>query len=108
MTDDAQLALLDDAGRVHRDATDTEAAAAASMAGHTTRLRELVLRILRENPDGLTDDEGAAYLSTRVPGADRLTFGRRRQELCKAGLVGDSGRRRGTPHGRRAIVWRAV
>lgn len=107
--DDAeQLAILDEGGRVHREPGDTEAAAAVSMRAHAKPLRELVLDLLRLHPDGLTDDEGASYLVVRFPRADRLTWGRRRQELCLAGLVVDSGRRRDTPSGRRAIVWRAV
>lgn len=97
-------------GRSHRDSRDTETEAAKDMAPHTTRLRELVLELLRANPEGLTDDEGAQLLRyTRgIHDADRLTFGRRRGELAKAGLVADAHMRRRTPHGRMAIVWRAL
>lgn len=104
----AALAGLDQAGQLHKDAHDTETLAAGAMRPHTKRLRELVLELLRGRPDGLTDDDGAQLLRAKVPSADRLTFGRRRQELVTAGLVRDSGHRRPTPHGRSAIVWQAV
>jgi len=90
-------------GQMHLFGHDTEWAAAISVTAITGRLRLKVLALLREHPAGLTDDEGAALL-----GGDRLTFGRRRQELAKARLVYDSGERRRTPTGRRAIVWKAV
>lgn len=95
-------------GRVHRDGHDTERAAAASVAQISGALRTVVYALLRAHPDGLTDDQGGQLMAQRVPGADRLTFGRRRQELARVGLVIDSGRRAATPRGRTAIVWRAV
>lgn len=100
-----QLALLDDAGQVHRDPHDTETFGAESMRGKANTLRLAVLALLREAGDGLTDDEGGQLLRKRYPHADRLTFGRRRQELYRVGLVRDTGRRRQTPAGRWAIVW---
>lgn len=103
MTADGQLALLDSNGRAHRYGHGTERQAAASMREHTPRLREKVLGILRAHPAGLTDDEGG-----RLMGGDRLDFGRRRNELQRLGLVISTGTRRPTPHGRSAIVWRAV
>lgn len=86
---------------VHGDGSDTERAAAASVADVTGDLRLRVLGLLRDHPDGLTDDEGG-----RLMGADRLRFGRRRHELVERGVVVDSGERRATPGGRSAIVWR--
>lgn len=103
LDEQAGLAMLPDTGRVHREPTDTEAAAAQSI--NAKPLRDRALAILREHPAGLTDDEGAALLEH---GADRLKFGRRRQELRIAGLVTDSGRRRPGRSGRLAIVWRAT
>jgi hypothetical protein len=88
---------------LHLKPTDTEAKAALAIGEHTKRLRDKVITILRENPSGLTDDEGAAIL-----GGDRLDFGRRRNELVREGLVRDSGYRRPTPRGHNAIVWRAL
>lgn len=94
-------------GQVHRGARDTEILAAGSMRQTKHVLRERVLGVLQSHPAGLTDDEGAELLEAwfKAP-ADRLTFGRRRQELVRDGLVLDSGYRRTTPHGRSAIVWR--
>lgn len=105
MGDAEQLALLNDRGRVHRFPMDTEAAAADSMAGKVKPLRLRVLELLRDHPGGLTDDEGAVLLQLH----DRLQFGKRRQELCVAGLVHDSGRRRkNVLTGRDAAVWTPV
>jgi hypothetical protein len=87
---------------MHFAPRDTELAAAASMRPHTERLRDRVLALLRDHPDGLTDDEGGELLDH----SDRLTFGRRRHDLMRLGLVIASGRRRSTPSGRKAIVWR--
>lgn len=101
--DQAQLALLDEGGRTHRFPMDTEQAAAESMKPTAATLRKRVLVLLREHPEGLTDDEGAELLGVR----DRLTFGRRRQELCKAGLAHDTTKRRLSPSGRPAAVWAA-
>lgn len=94
---------IPDRGAMHQVPTVTEAATALAMSAHAPRLRVRVLAILRENPAGLTDDEGAVIL-----GGDRLDFGRRRNELVRAGQVRDSGYRRPTPRGHSAIVWRAV
>lgn len=96
-------------GKAHARGHDTEHAAAASVAETTGRLRLAVLELLRAAPDGLTDDEGAVLLRNVYVGADRLTFGRRRNELADARLVRDSGLRRINPAtGRTAIVWEAT
>jgi hypothetical protein len=94
-------------GEAHNDGHDTEWEAADAVTPLTGKLRQEVLTVLAANPDGLTDDEGGHQLRTKIPDADRLTFGRRRYELVKDGLVRDSGERRPTPRGKRAIVWRA-
>lgn len=94
---------------MHTGGTDTEYAAAASVEGHSKRLRATVLGIITSRwPEGVTDDEGGRLLQEMVPSADRLTFGRRRHELVIEGLVRDSTYRRLTPAGRSAIVWVAV
>lgn len=88
-------------GRVHRAGPDTEREAAGSVAPVTGALRRRVLDLLTDaGALGLTDDEGG-----RLLGGDRLTFGRRRNELARVGLVVDSGRRRRNPNGRSAVVW---
>lgn len=80
--------------------TDTSRAARQSISAELDQLRAIVLRLLEAHPGGLTDDEGGALMD-----GDRLTFGRRRNELAKTGIVLDSGLRRKTPRGREAIVW---
>lgn len=91
-------------GRVHRVAKDTEIEAAESVTPITGRLRMQAYTLLKRYPKrGLTDDEGGVLM-----GSDRLTFGRRRQELVIAGLVEDSGVRRPGPSGRSTVVWRVV
>lgn len=80
----------------------TEHEAAANIEPHRKRLQDKVFELLREHPDSLTDDEGGQLL-----GSDRLTFGRRRLELVRQGLVTDSHIRRKRPGARTsAIVWR--
>jgi hypothetical protein len=100
----SQPSLFDPApGQWHLFGSDTEAEAALSVTAVTGRLRKRALELLRyHDATGLTDDEGGALM-----GGDRLTFGRRRNELAKAGLVYDSGDRRRTPTGRKATVWKA-
>lgn len=103
----AQLSLLDDHGQAHRFGHDTEKAAARTV--DAPRLRDAVMQLLRSAPRGLTDDEGADLMRRNgYEGADRLTFGRRRNELQKQGLVVKTSERRPTPHGKSAIVWKAV
>jgi hypothetical protein len=87
-------------GSYHANGRSTEVASALAATPLLGRHRQRVLHLLRTYTDGLTDDEGGQHM-----GGDRLTFGRRRSELAKAGLVKDSGVRRPTKYGRPAIVW---
>lgn len=97
-------AAQDRMGKVHTQGSDTEYAAARSVANVTGALRSKVLQLLKDTgARGLTDDEGGALMD-----GDRLTFGRRRNELADLGLVKDSGERRKTPRGRSAVVWVAL
>jgi len=67
--------------------------------------RERVMHALvKTGAEGLTDSE----LSERLPDMHSGSISKRRGDLAKAGFVGDSGRRRETPRGRKAIVWRAL
>lgn len=87
-------------GRHHAHGPDTEVEAALAVTDlHGKRLAAYEL-LEAAGERGLTDDEGGAQM-----GGDRLTFGRRRQELCLEGRARDSGERRLNPAGRRAVVW---
>lgn len=96
-------------GAMHKNGHDTEATAAASIRPTSGYIRARVMKLLREHPDGLTDDEGAELLKTELasPWVDRLTFGRRRCELYNDGLVYKTSGRRPSRTGRPAIVWKA-
>src|SRR5262245_10175682 len=65
-------------------------------------LRERVYRAIRDSADGLTDEE-----IQRVLEMDGSTERPRRVELLRAQRICDSGERRDTRSGRRAVVWRA-
>lgn len=87
--------------------------AAGRRAGkERTKNQERVLAALRANPEGLTDFETAA-----LTGLQQTSAGKRRLELQRAGLVepvllatpdGPIEKRRQTPSGSTAIVWRSV
>jgi len=100
--DDGDDLSADRPGQMHLFGHDTEAEAAESIRSVSGQLRLRALALLRAAVDGLTDDEGGELM-----GGDRLTFGRRRHELVQAGRAYDSGQRRRTPTGRKAIVWKA-
>ena len=80
--------------------TSLEAAHSVSRGGKATRDRDRVHRLLARCTGGLTDDEIGATLEL---GGNSVRP--RRRELVERGLVADSGDRRKTATGRRAIVW---
>ena len=80
--------------------TSIEAAHQARESGSAARYREVVYAAICGAPDGLTD-EGISVL-TRLPGN---TARPRRVELLDAGRIKDSGRRRETLSGRKAVIW---
>ena len=86
-------------GYAHRDAPDTERAAAAAIAPRSGTQRAKVLLAL-DASTGMTDDELAKatglYLYSAAP---------RRKELADRKLVCDGGERRSTRRGHGAIVW---
>lgn len=86
----------------HSD-TSREAAERVEPVAETERGR--VLALLRENAyqDGLTDEEMQSSLDMN-PSTQRP----RRIELVRSGHVVDSGERRKTEAGRRAVVWVAA
>ena len=90
-------------GRFHHDGTDTERGAAMRVAPRAGTQRAKVLRHLQQvGADGATDYElwrAGIGIRPHVPGT-------RREELIADGWpIVDSGRRRLTDTGTRAIVW---
>jgi hypothetical protein len=81
--------------------TSIDAAKTATVRAETHRA--LALRLIRTAPNGLTDFELADL--TRL---QQNSIGKRRTELLQRGLVRDSGERRPSWTGCRAIVWVAV
>lgn len=85
--------------RLSDPATSHKAAARAKRRTH----EQLALETLRANPAGLTDFELAAR--TGVP---QTSIGVRRKSLERQGLVVATQKRRPSPSGSMAIVWRAL
>jgi hypothetical protein len=84
--------------------SDTSHAAAVSAQWNADTQRAKVYRSLsRAGFFGRTDHELQSILAMN-PSTERP----RRVELVKKGLVKDSGRRRLTPSGRKAVVWVAT
>lgn len=83
---------------------DTSLAAARAIAPHLGRLEALVLDHIRAcGPVGTCDHEGQMAL-----GLDDNTYRPRRWGLVRRGFIKDSGLRRNTPAGRKAVVWIGV
>ena len=81
--------------------SETSRSAAGEIRRVTRSLRETVLRwFIARGTHGGTDSELETALA--IPGN---TVRPRRVELCRLGLLVDSGRRRPTSSGRRAVVW---
>jgi hypothetical protein len=84
--------------------TDTSLAAAAAAEPGAATVRGLVLYYIRRDAEvGATDDEIEEELGMR-----HQTVSARRRELVLQGFIKDSGERRQTRSGRKAIVWVAV
>jgi transcription initiation factor IIE alpha subunit len=94
-----QLTFPDPTARSTDPDTSHQAAELAkqSAGGH----RDLALRVLRANPDGLTDFELA-----ELTGVAQTSIGKRRHDLYRAGLVVKTDLRRPSPSGSPAIVWK--
>lgn len=85
----------------HRNAPDTELEAARQIEPRAGTWRRKVLDAIRQSgPLGLTDWE----LHTAL-GGNLYTIAPRRNELLRDGWIKDSGSRRSTNNGKRAIVW---
>lgn len=90
------------------DGSDTSEAAAASIQPHLGALQAQVLDCIARHRDchlvdGLTCDEVEWILEMK-----HQTASARILELRKKGLLRDSGYRRKTRSGRKAVVWRVV
>ncbi len=83
--------------------SDTSRQAAKKIETSADTVRGRVLRFLVKNVDGATD-EAMQYAMWLNPNTQRP----RRIELVERGLVKDSGVRRNTKSGRKAIVWEAT
>jgi hypothetical protein len=81
----------------------TSDAAARRTGESRSKHCELALRVLRDNPGGLTDFE----LADKT-GVQQTSIGKRRKDLERQGLVVATEKRRPSPSGSLAIVWRAV
>jgi hypothetical protein len=86
---------------VVRDSDPSTSHHAAQRTHGRGKSRRRVYAALRENPAGLTDFELA-----KLTGLQQNSAGKRRGELRDEGKVEDSGERRPSPTGTRAIVWR--
>lgn len=83
-------------------ATDPDTSHAATPSSDRVRADQaLVLETHEFHRGGLTDFELADLL-----GRQQTSLGKRRGELRDLGLIEDSGKRRNTPSGATAIVWR--
>ena len=87
-------------GFVRLDGGDTMVESAKAIAMEGRNLRATVLRVIIDK-GGATDEE----IELRT-GLKHQTASARRRELVISGLVEDSGERRLTTSGRKAIVWK--
>jgi hypothetical protein len=80
---------------------ETSHAAAESMAGAAPTVRKTIMKVIRDSGlQGATDDE-----IEQITGLKHQTASAARRSLSKVGHVVDSGERRNTSSGRKAIVW---
>lgn len=84
----------------HRNAPETEVAAAVRIAPRVTGLRRKALRVLAESPQGETGEQVAEIMDEWLYSVKpRLT------ELSQFGLIEDSGRRNINKRNRQEIIW---
>ena len=81
--------------------TDPETSHEAAEAVEATVLEQMVLKALRDNPEGLTNHE-----IVEATGLTWNTASPRLRPLVNKGFVYDSDVKRPGPSGRRCIVWR--
>jgi hypothetical protein len=95
-----QTELFSEPGAASRRA-DPDTAKEAAKRVPTARLESLVLRCLHGTLRGLTSHEISIALDLSL-----VTVSPRMRPLARKGLVVDSGERRETASGSRAIVWK--
>ena len=84
----------------HRNAPDTEVAAAVQIAPRVTGLRRKALLVLNKLPEGGTGEHVAEIIDEWLYSVKpRLT------ELARMGLIEDSGRRKLNRRKRQEIIW---
>ena len=84
----------------HRNAPDTEVAAAVLVAPRVTGLRKQALEALSNQAEGATGEELSEIMDEWLYSVKpRLT------ELARFGLVEDSGRRKVNKRNRQEIIW---
>lgn len=103
MTEQMPLFKEGEAHARHTDPGTSKQAAAQVRGQEASHLEQLVLRVIREHPAGLTNHE-----IVDMAGITWNTATPRVRPLVRKGLVVDSGERRPGPCGKRCIVWRAV
>lgn len=86
-----------------QDRAGTSRAAARSVEHSSANARNMVLSAINASLNGATDDE----IEQRT-GLRHQTASARRRELVLLGEVRDSGERRATRSGRKAVVWVAA
>jgi len=85
----------------HRDAADTEIAAAKAIVPRVTGLRKKVLHELARHENGATGEELAEILDAWL-----YSVKPRISELTRGKLVEDSGLRKKNSRNRQEIIWR--
>ena len=102
----SEPSLFDQPSRVtkYQPHSETSRESAKKIESNAKTLRGEVLRFLTERPGaGATDEEIQLGL-----GLNPSTQRPRRIELVERGVVRDSGLKRSTKSGRRAVVWESV
>lgn len=84
----------------YQEHSDTSQAASASVAESASGMRARVLDYIKASPTGRTRDEIEVGLGLLMQ-----TVSPRVCELAELGLIEDSGERRPTRRGRKAVVW---
>jgi hypothetical protein len=89
--------------------TSHDAAAIAALSPSSAAIKTAILRALRKHGPRTAFELRELYLTDGIgPACQDNSINRRISDLRNIGLVVDTGNRRPTPYGRKAIVWRAT